>query len=81
MLAQPGGCRTFGQQRAPLASTSSLNEFQEVLVDRLGVGGEHAMRETGIKLQSGLLKELDLEQGSAFVRNDLKTEIGRPSGL
>jgi hypothetical protein len=39
------------------------------------------MRETRIKLQGGLLKELDLEQGSAFVRNDLKTEIGRPSGL
>jgi len=53
------------------ASTSSLNEFQEVLVDRLGVGGKHAMRETRIELQSGVLKELDLEQSSAFVRNDL----------
>ena len=29
------------------------------------------MRETRIELQSGVLKELDLEQGSAFVRNDL----------
>jgi hypothetical protein len=29
------------------------------------------MRETRIELQSGILKELDLEQGSAFARNDL----------
>jgi hypothetical protein len=29
------------------------------------------MRETRIELQSGVLKELDLEQGSAFVWNDL----------
>ena len=74
MLAQPGGCCTFGQQRArvsPPASTSSLNEFQEIPVDRLGIGGEHAMRETGIELKSGVLKELHLEQGSTFVRNDL----------
>ena len=74
MLAQPGGCCTFGQQRArvsPPASTSSLNEFQEIPVDRLGIGGEHAMRETGIELKSGVLKEFHLEQGGAFVRNDL----------
>src|SRR6516164_3665058 len=58
-------------RNSPPASTSSLNEFQEVLVDRLGIGGQHAMRETRIKLQSRLLKELDLEQGSTFVRNDL----------
>src|SRR5262249_12200757 len=73
--------QTFALARSPLRRTasarflsrlpSSLNEFQEALVDRLGVGGEHAMRETRIELQSGLLKELDLEQGSAFVRNDL----------
>src|SRR6516165_10720346 len=29
------------------------------------------MRETRIELQSGVLQELDLEQGGAFVRNDL----------
>src|SRR5262249_22200713 len=64
--------RTFALQQISYSiSTSSFNEFQKVLVDRLGVGGEHAVRETRIELQSGVLKELDLEQGSAFVRNYL----------
>ena len=53
------------------ASTSSLDEFQEVLIDRLGIGGQHAMRESRIELKSVVLKELHLEQGSTFVRNDL----------
>jgi hypothetical protein len=29
------------------------------------------MRESGVELQSGVLEQLDLEQRSAFVRNDL----------
>jgi hypothetical protein len=48
-----------------------LDEFQKVFVDRLGIGGEHAMREAGIELKSGILEELDLEQGGAFVGNNL----------
>jgi hypothetical protein len=43
------------------ASISPLDEFQEVLVDRLGIGGEHTVRETRIELQSGMLEELNLE--------------------
>src|SRR6516162_866783 len=70
----PLGVRLGGSSataNSPPALTSSLNEFQEILIDRLGVSGEHAMRETRIELQGRVLKELDLEQGRAFVRNDL----------
>src|SRR5262245_50855815 len=67
------GTQSWNVRFVPKAdiSDSALNEFQEVLVDRVGVGGEHAMREARIELHSGFLEELDLKQGSAFVRNDL----------
>jgi hypothetical protein len=51
--------------------TLTADEGQEVLVDRVGLGGEHAMREAGVELQRGILQELGLEQGSPFVGNDL----------
>ena len=50
---------------------SSLDEGEDVWVDRVGVRGEHAVREAGVELQSGLLEELRLKEGRALVRNDL----------
>lgn len=72
-LLTNGAARAFRLRLldAPPVSTSRLDEFQEVFVDRLGVGGEHAMWKTGIELQGWILKKVDLEQGGAFVRNDL----------
>src|SRR5215469_756544 len=51
--------------------TSRVDEGKEVRVDRVGVGGEHAVREAGVDLQSGVLDELRLEERGTFVRNNL----------
>src|SRR5271167_4890485 len=69
-LGGKGERRLRGMAAKPFR-ISRLDEGQEVLVDRVGVGGEHAMREARVELQSGILEELGLEEGSAFVRNDL----------
>src|SRR6516164_7501708 len=55
----------------PRLTYSPLNEGEEVRVDRFGVGSEHAVREGGVELQSGVLDELGLEERRTFVRNDL----------
>src|SRR5262245_53964161 len=59
------------RQMLTTTATLAADKSQEVRVDRVGVGGKHAMREAGVELQSGVLEELDLEQSSALVRNDL----------
>src|SRR6516164_6209509 len=51
----------------PLAA----DESQEVLVDYVGVGSEHAVRKAGVDLQRAVLEEFDRQQGSVLVGNDL----------
>src|SRR5215471_18566652 len=65
--SSPSSRRTGDGLRSLLAA----DKGQEARVDRVGVGGKHAMREAWVELQSGILEELDLEQSSALVRNDL----------
>jgi hypothetical protein len=40
------------------ARNSRRDESQKILIDHIGLGREHAMGETGIDLQRGMLKEL-----------------------
>jgi hypothetical protein len=47
------------------------NESKEILVDHVGVGGEHAVREAGIDFQRATLEQFDREQRGVFVRNNL----------
>ena len=48
----------------------SSDERQEIWIDRVGVGGEHAVREAGIELQGGILQEFDLQLRCALIRHD-----------
>src|ERR1035438_4991606 len=76
---------TFAQLVRPVISTapdpaaapatppgqSGLEEFQEVGVDRRGLGGRHAVRKAVIGLERAVLHELRGQRSGVGVGNDL----------
>src|SRR6266511_3422361 len=63
-----GGSATFAAQPP---SQSGLQEGQQVSVDRLGLGGRHAVRESFVCLQRAVLHELGGQRSGVGVGNDL----------